>query len=71
MLIQSAAAPPFQKNGYVVGCERTRDAVLIDPGDEVDELLTFVEREPLEIVAIPLTHAHVDHVRAPPRRSGP
>ena len=38
MLIESAAAPPFLKNGFVVGCERTRQAVYIDPGDEVQSL---------------------------------
>lgn len=62
MILESAAVGPFFKNGFVVGCERTRDAVLIDPGDEVDQLLAFAQRENLRIVAIPLTHAHVDHV---------
>lgn len=50
------------KNGFVVGCERTREAILIDPGDEVAGLLAFAERETLAIRAILLTHAHVDHV---------
>ncbi len=39
MILESAAVGPFFKNGYVVGCERTRQAVFIDPGDEVDQLL--------------------------------
>ena len=46
----------------MLGCERTREAVLIDPGDEVDDLLAFIERERLKALAILLTHAHVDHV---------
>lgn len=50
------------KNGFVIGCERTREAVLIDPGDEVDELLAFVAQDTLSVKAILLTHAHVDHV---------
>jgi glyoxylase-like metal-dependent hydrolase (beta-lactamase superfamily II) len=62
MILESAAAAPFFKNGYVLGCERTREAVVIDPGDEVDELLTAVERHRLTARAILLTHAHVDHV---------
>ncbi len=62
MLIESAAAPPFLKNGFVVSCERTREAVYIDPGDEVQELLDHIERERLQVTAILLTHAHVDHV---------
>ena len=62
MIIETAAVPPFMKNGFVLGCETTREAVLIDPGDEVDELLAVVERERLTPRAILLTHAHVDHV---------
>ncbi len=62
MLIFDAAAPPFMKNGYVIACERTREALYIDPGDEVDELLTAIEQKALRPLAILLTHAHVDHV---------
>ena len=32
----TAAVPPFFKNGFVVSCTATREAVLLDPGDEVD-----------------------------------
>jgi glyoxylase-like metal-dependent hydrolase (beta-lactamase superfamily II) len=62
MVIESAAAPPFFKNGYILACERTREAVFIDPGDEVEALLAFVDREKLAVRHILLTHAHVDHV---------
>jgi glyoxylase-like metal-dependent hydrolase (beta-lactamase superfamily II) len=62
MIIQTAAVAPFFKNGYVVTCERTRDAVLIDPGDEIAELLAYVDQNSLTVRAILLTHAHVDHV---------
>jgi hydroxyacylglutathione hydrolase len=62
MILESAAAPPFFKNGFVLGCERTREGVIIDPGDEVADLLAHVGREQLVIQAILLTHAHVDHV---------
>jgi glyoxylase-like metal-dependent hydrolase (beta-lactamase superfamily II) len=62
MIIETQAAGPFFKNGFVVGCEATREAVLIDPGDEVAALLAFAERSGLAIRHILLTHAHVDHV---------
>ena len=62
MIIESQAVGPFFKNGFVVACETTREAVLIDPGDEVAELLSFAERNTLDIRHILLTHAHVDHV---------
>jgi hydroxyacylglutathione hydrolase len=62
MIVESQAVGPFFKNGFVVGCEETREAVLIDPGDEVAVLLAFAERSKLSIRHILLTHAHVDHV---------
>jgi hydroxyacylglutathione hydrolase len=62
MILESAAVGPFFKNGYVVGCERTRQAIFIDPGDEVDELLAFIAAQELAVTHILLTHAHVDHV---------
>ena len=62
MILESAAVGPFFKNGYVVGCENTRKAVFIDPGDEVEQLLAFIAAEQLDVTHILLTHAHVDHV---------
>ena len=56
------AVAPFYKNGFVIGCERTREAVLIDPGDEVDELLGSVRDLDVEVQAVLLTHAHIDHI---------
>ena len=62
MRIAVAAAPPFYKNGYLVSCERTKDAVLIDPGDEVQELLDEAASASLRVKHILLTHAHIDHI---------
>lgn len=62
MLLEIRGAPPFCKNGFVLGCETSREAVLIDPGDEVEDLLDVVRSERLSVVHILLTHAHVDHV---------
>lgn len=62
IIIEVQAVAPFFKNGFVVGCEETREAVLIDPGDEVSGLLAFAERQTLTIKHILLTHAHVDHI---------
>jgi hydroxyacylglutathione hydrolase len=62
MIIETRAVEPFFKNGYVVGCEATREAVVIDPGDEIDELIGAVEQHRLTVKYILLTHAHLDHV---------
>jgi hydroxyacylglutathione hydrolase len=62
LILETRAVPPFMKNGLVLGCETTREAVVIDPGDEVDLLLDAVETHALKVTAILLTHAHLDHV---------
>ena len=62
MILEVRAAPPFFKNGFVLGCEETREGIVIDPGDDVDLLLAAVEQHALSIRYILLTHAHLDHV---------
>jgi glyoxylase-like metal-dependent hydrolase (beta-lactamase superfamily II) len=62
MIIEAQAVAPLFKNGFVVACERTREGVFIDPGDEVSALLAFASRERITLRYILLTHAHIDHV---------
>jgi hydroxyacylglutathione hydrolase len=62
VILETRAVAPFYKNGFVLGCERTREAILIDPGDEVDELLAAVRDAAVDVRYILLTHAHLDHV---------
>jgi len=62
MTVEIQAVAPFYKNGFVLACPETREAVLIDPGDEVAGLIGFSQRRSLSIRYILLTHAHVDHI---------
>ena len=62
MIVEVRAEAPFYKNGFVVGCERTREGIIIDPGDEVDGLMGAVRDHDLDIRHILLTHAHIDHI---------
>lgn len=62
MIIETRAVEPFFKNGYVVGCEETREGIVIDPGDEVEALLEAAAVARLQIRYILLTHAHLDHI---------
>ncbi len=62
MILAVRAVPPIYKNAFVVGCERTREAIVIDPGDEVDEVLAAVRDMEVQVSHILLTHAHVDHI---------
>ncbi len=73
MLLEVRVAPPFYKNGFVLACEQTRQAAIIDPGDEVPELEGVVREQGLRVTHILLTHGHIDHVSglARVRRSYP
>lgn len=62
LLLESRAVPPFMKNGYVLACASTGQAAIIDPGDEVDQLLVLIAGMKIDVRAILLTHAHVDHI---------
>ena len=62
MRLFTAAAPPFMKNAYLVAGGAGDAAILIDPGDEVEQVLGIAARERLDVRAILLTHAHLDHV---------
>jgi glyoxylase-like metal-dependent hydrolase (beta-lactamase superfamily II) len=62
MILEVRAVAPFYKNGFLVACERTREAIVIDPGDEVDEILGAVRDHDVQVQHILLTHAHLDHV---------
>jgi hydroxyacylglutathione hydrolase len=62
MRIHTAAVPPFMKNGFLVACERTRKGVVIDPGDEVEELIAVAREWQVTVETILLTHAHIDHI---------
>jgi glyoxylase-like metal-dependent hydrolase (beta-lactamase superfamily II) len=62
MILEITAVPPFMKNGFVVGCEDTREGVIIDPGDDVELMLRAVDTHALSIKYILLTHAHLDHI---------
>jgi hydroxyacylglutathione hydrolase len=62
VIVETRAVEPFFKNAYVLACESTREAVIIDPGDEIDDLLALVSRERWNVRYILLTHAHLDHI---------
>lgn len=53
---------PFQCNCTVLGCPKTKEAIVIDPGDEVDRILLILAKHQLKVKAIVHTHAHIDHI---------
>jgi hydroxyacylglutathione hydrolase len=53
---------PLQCNCSIIGDETTREAMVIDPGDEIQSILALVARHNLQVKQIVITHAHIDHV---------
>lgn len=53
---------PLQCNCSVIADEKTREAMVIDPGDEIERVLEIVRRHGLTVKQIVVTHAHIDHV---------
>ncbi|MDL2269267.1 MBL fold metallo-hydrolase [Desulfosarcina sp. OttesenSCG-928-A07] len=64
MIIRELTLGPIQANCYILGCEETREAVVIDPGDEADRILTTLAKDKLTVKHIIDTHGHFDHVGA-------
>lgn len=53
---------PLQCNCSIIGDENTHEAMVIDPGDEIEEILAIIARHRLQVKQIVVTHAHLDHV---------
>jgi hydroxyacylglutathione hydrolase len=53
---------PLQCNCSIVGDETTRDAMVIDPGDDIADVLAIIQKHNLKVRQIVITHAHIDHV---------
>ena len=53
---------PLQCNCSVIGDEQAREAMVIDPGDQVDDILEILHDADLPLKYIVVTHAHIDHV---------
>lgn len=61
-ILKRLTVGPLMENCYVLADERTREAVLVDPGDEAPRLLAALDADGLTLREVWLTHAHFDHV---------
>ena len=64
MILQTLALGPMEANCYILGCEDTRAAMVIDPGYEAANILTVIGEHDLQLKLIVNTHAHIDHIAA-------
>lgn len=67
MIHEILAVGPLASNCSIFGDEASREAIVVDPGDDADQIEAILRRHGLRVKAILLTHAHMDHVGAAER----
>ncbi|NQS76493.1 MAG: MBL fold metallo-hydrolase [Peptococcaceae bacterium] len=64
MIFRGLSVGMMDSNCYIIGCEKTREGAIVDPGADARRILKKVEDLDLKIVAVILTHGHIDHIGA-------
>ncbi len=64
MIIEKLEVGPIMANCFILGCENTREAVVIDPGYDADKILMRLAKAELRVKYLVNTHGHFDHVGA-------
>lgn len=62
MILERLVAGVYAANCYIVGCDKTKEAMVVDPGGDVDDILKKINELGLKVKYIVLTHAHGDHI---------
>jgi glyoxylase-like metal-dependent hydrolase (beta-lactamase superfamily II) len=64
LTIHTLPVSPFAMNCYIISCKKTKEAVIIDAGDEPEKILSLIKQEAYQLKSLINTHAHVDHTSA-------
>ncbi len=64
MIIKKLEVGPIMANCFILVCESTKEAVVIDPGDDADRILMELAKSDLKVKYLINTHGHFDHVGA-------
>ncbi len=64
MIIKKLEVGPIMANCFILGCERTKESVVIDPGDDANDILMALAKLGLRVKYLVNTHGHFDHVGA-------
>ncbi|MDQ1329034.1 MAG: hydroxyacylglutathione hydrolase [Candidatus Poribacteria bacterium] len=64
MIVHTLTLGSMQANCYLLECEETHSAIVIDPGDDAEVILDILEKRKLNLEFIINTHGHIDHISA-------
>ena len=64
MIVEMLVTGMFQENCYIAGCEESKKALIVDPGDDAEDILAALDRLGLTAELIVITHEHLDHIGA-------
>ena len=64
LLVHQLSVGPLQVNCFVVACQKTREAMVIDPGEDGPRILQIAESNGYQVKQIVNTHGHFDHIGA-------
>jgi glyoxylase-like metal-dependent hydrolase (beta-lactamase superfamily II) len=62
MIHEILPVSPLACNCSIFGDEQTREAIVVDPGDNIPEVLAVIQKHGLTVKSIVITHAHIDHI---------
>jgi glyoxylase-like metal-dependent hydrolase (beta-lactamase superfamily II) len=62
MILETLPVGPLQCNCSILGDETSREAIVVDPGDDIPRILSLLAKHQLTVKQIIITHAHIDHI---------
>jgi glyoxylase-like metal-dependent hydrolase (beta-lactamase superfamily II) len=62
MILETIPVGPLQCNCSILGDETSREAIVVDPGDDIPRVLALLAKHALTVKQIVITHAHIDHI---------
>lgn len=62
MIFEMLSVGPLGTNCFILGCDETKEGVVVDPGDDAERIVSLVARHGLKVKYIINTHGHFDHV---------
>lgn len=64
MIFKRVQTGVYAVNCYILGDDKTKDAIVVDPGGDLDDIASVIQKEALQVKYILLTHGHGDHIGA-------